>query len=106
MIGGGARISVDVAPYALATERNSIYGLNMVGLRRRRFDSTVLREIKEAFRWVYGSSANVRARAADALAHGTYSSAEARRFLEFFGGGERAFARLHRHAGEDAGAAT
>ena len=35
MIGGGARISRDVAPFTLATERNAMIGLNLVGLRRR-----------------------------------------------------------------------
>jgi UDP-N-acetylglucosamine acyltransferase len=96
MIGGGGRISSDVPPYCLATERNTIYGLNVVGLRRRGFDRQVLREIKAAFRSVLGSSGNPRELARAALAGGEYTSDEARGFLEFFLEGRRTFARTRR----------
>ena len=42
MIGGGARISRDIAPFCLATERNAVIGLNVVGLRRRGLPRDVL----------------------------------------------------------------
>jgi UDP-N-acetylglucosamine acyltransferase len=98
MIGGGGRISSDVPPYCLATERNTLYGLNMVGLRRRAFDRSVLREIKSAFRGVFGSTGNPRELARAALAGGEYTSSEARGFLEFFLEGRRTFARVRRAA--------
>jgi UDP-N-acetylglucosamine acyltransferase len=101
MIGGGVRISSDVPPYCLATERNTIYGLNMVGLRRRGFGRPVLREIKTAFRAVLGSLGNPRELARAALASGEYASVEARAFLEFFLEGKRTFARIRRGASED-----
>lgn len=96
MIGGGARISSDVPPYCLATERNTLYGLNMVGLRRRGFSRPVLREIKTAFRAVFGSIGNPRELARAALESGGYASGEARAFLEFFLEGRRTFARIRR----------
>jgi UDP-N-acetylglucosamine acyltransferase len=99
MIGGGGRISGDVPPYCLATERNTIYGLNMVGLRRRGFGREVLREIKAAFRNVLGSTGNPRELAREALAGGEYTSNEARAFLQFFLEGRRTFSRVRRTDG-------
>jgi UDP-N-acetylglucosamine acyltransferase len=101
MIGGGGRISSDVPPYCLATERNTIYGLNMVGLRRRGFSRPVLREIKAVFRAVLGSVGNPRELARAALASGEYTSGEARAFLEFFLEGRRTFARVRRGGASD-----
>ena len=47
-LGGGARISRDIAPFTLVTERNALIGLNVVGLRRRGFKRDVIEEIKRA----------------------------------------------------------
>jgi UDP-N-acetylglucosamine acyltransferase len=96
MIGGGARISRDIAPFSLATERNAVIGLNVVGLRRRGLKREVLDEIKRAFRTLDVPVGNLREIAAAALQGGSFSSAEARGFLEFFQGGKRGFARTRR----------
>jgi len=101
MIGGGARISRDIAPFCLATERNAVIGLNVVGLRRRGLPRDVLQEIKRAFRALNTPVGNLRAMAAAALQHGSYSSAEARSLLEFFQGGRRGFARPGRGGAGD-----
>jgi UDP-N-acetylglucosamine acyltransferase len=45
---------------------------------------------------------NPRELAAAALAAGTFQSAEATRFLEFFAGGRRGFLRLSATEGDDA----
>jgi UDP-N-acetylglucosamine acyltransferase len=57
-------------------------------------------ELKRAFRVVNVSVGNMRELAAAALASGDYSSAEARRFLEFFSEGRRGFVRARRGAAE------
>jgi UDP-N-acetylglucosamine acyltransferase len=101
MIGGGSRISSDVAPFCLAAERNTIYGLNMVGLRRRGFKREVLSEIKKAFRETFARGGNLRERAAAQIASGRYSSPEARGFLEFLTAGRRTLARVRRDAAAD-----
>jgi UDP-N-acetylglucosamine acyltransferase len=93
MIGGGARISRDVAPFSLATERNAVIGLNIVGLRRLGLTREVVDEIKRAFRALNTPVGNLREIAASTLQRGTFASAEARSFLEFFQGGRRGFAR-------------
>lgn len=101
MVAGLARVALDVPPFAMVAERNEIIGLNLVGLKRRGFSREAIREVKDAFRVVYFSTGNIREVAKARLAAGTETTAEARRFLEFFTGGKRGFARARR---EQAGA--
>jgi len=101
MIGGGARISRDVAPFTLTTERNALIGLNVVGLRRRGLERSVLEEIKRAFHALDAPVGNLRELAAAALRTGAFTSTEARSFLEFFQSGRRGFVRTRRGAGAD-----
>jgi UDP-N-acetylglucosamine acyltransferase len=101
MIGGGARISRDIAPFSLATERNALIGLNVVGLRRRGIKREVVNEIKRAFRAVNAAVGNPRQIAAQILQQTAVMSIEARTFLEFFADGRRGFARTRRGAGGD-----
>jgi UDP-N-acetylglucosamine acyltransferase len=101
MIGGGARISSDVAPFCMAAERNTVYGLNVVGLRRRGFTREVLSEIKQAFRETLACGGNLRERAAEEISSGRYASPEARAFLEFLVAGRRTFARVRQDAAAD-----
>ena len=91
MIGGVSPITCDVPPYCMATDRNQISGLNLVGLKRRGWSRDVIREIKEAYRVVIKPSGNMRTAAAELL--NLAVSAEAKEFLEFFAGGKRGFAR-------------
>jgi UDP-N-acetylglucosamine acyltransferase len=95
MVGGLARITLDIPPFVLAAERDEIVGLNLVGLKRRGFSHEVLAELKECFREVYFDGGNVRQRAQALLGRGG-QSAEVRRFLEFFSGGRRGIARARR----------
>jgi UDP-N-acetylglucosamine acyltransferase len=102
MIGGGARISRDIAPFSMAAERNAVIGLNIVGLRRRGLKREVMDEIKHAFRALNTPVGNLREIAASALQRGTFTSAEARSFLDFFQGGRRGFARARRGSDDTA----
>ena len=61
----------------------------------------VIDEIKRAFRMLNSPLGNLRQIAAATLQSGELSSAEARRFLEFFAGGRRGFARARRSAAEE-----
>ena len=101
MIGGGARISYDVPPFCMATERNALIGLNLVGLRRGGIKGEVFREIKRAFHALNQPVGNLRDLAAAALSAGDYRSAEARSFLEFFAGGRRGFVRTRQAVGAE-----
>ncbi len=101
MIGGGARISQDVPPFCMATERNALIGLNVVGLRRRGVKREVLLDIKRAVHTLDMPVGNLRELAAAALAGGEFNSPEARRFLEFYQGGRRGFVRTRRTGGAE-----
>ena len=49
MIGGHASITRDVAPFIMASERDEVAGLNIVGLRRRGAAATAVSELKRAY---------------------------------------------------------
>ncbi len=58
-IGGGYRVSKDIPPYILAAGEPLKYkGLNIVGLKRRGFNSDIIRELKEIYRVIYRSEYN------------------------------------------------
>lgn len=92
MVAGLARITKDVAPFLLVAERDEVPGLNLVGLKRRGFSREAITEIKASYHRVFSPGGDPRGPAAVALTAGV-KSAEARRFLEFFAGGKRGFAR-------------
>jgi UDP-N-acetylglucosamine acyltransferase len=101
MVGGIARVTRDVPPFTMVAERDELVGLNVVGIRRRGFSKAAVAELKLAFRAVCGPVGKPRELARAALDGGTFTSAEALRFLEFFQGGRRGFLRVRRgDAGE------
>ena len=98
MVAGLARITLDVAPFTMVAERDEVIGLNVVGLKRRGLTRLVIQELKDAFRRVYQTSGNIRLIAAEILSSKDTWAPETRRFLEFFAGGKRGFARPRRGA--------
>jgi len=60
MVGGGFRISKDIPPYTLCGREPICYvGVNIVGLRRRGFDSDVIRNIKDIYDTIYFQGNNI-----------------------------------------------
>lgn len=102
MVAGNASITRDVAHFTMVAERDEIVGFNAIGLRRRGMSRPAIAELKQAFHAVYFTPGNIRVIAADALEDGTFSTPEARRFLEFFSQGKRSFARARRAGMEEA----
>ena len=101
MVAGHAAITRDVPHFTMVAERDDVIGLNTVGLKRRGFSRPAMIELKQAFHDVYFTAGNIRTIAAGLLAGGKFTSPEARRFLEFFAGGKRSFARARRAAGDE-----
>lgn len=91
MIAGLARVTNDIAPFLLMSERNEISGFNLIGLKRRGVTREAIQELKQCYARVFGGG-SLRAHAQALLDAGVHS-AEARRFLEFFLGGKRVVAR-------------
>jgi UDP-N-acetylglucosamine acyltransferase len=102
MVAGNATVTRDVAHFTMVALRDEIVGFNAVGLRRRGMSRAAIAELKQAFHTVYFTPGNIRVVAAEALAEGTFTTPEAKRFLEFFSQGKRSFARARRASMEDA----
>ena len=81
MVQGSSAFGKDLPPFVIAAERNFVFGLNVVGLRRACFSAKDRDEIKAAFRLVYLSGLNISQalERAEAMKFG----APAREFLEF-----------------------
>lgn len=99
MVAGHASITRDVPHFTMVAERDDVIGFNVVGLRRRGFSRVAIAELKAAFQDVYFTPGNIRDVAAARLAATAYETIEAKRFLEFFAGGKRSFARARRAEG-------
>lgn len=100
MVAGNASITRDVPHFTMVAERDDVIGFNVLGLKRRGFSRVSIAELKSAYREVYFTPGNIRDVAAQRLAASAFETAEARRFLEFFSGGKRSFARARRAAGD------
>jgi UDP-N-acetylglucosamine acyltransferase len=81
MVQGSSAFGKDLPPFVIAAERNSVFGVNVVGLRRAGFSAKDRDEIKAAFKLVYQSGLNVR-QALEKAATMKFA-APAREFLDF-----------------------
>jgi UDP-N-acetylglucosamine acyltransferase len=78
---GGSAFSKDIPPFVIAAERNYVFGLNVIGLRRAGFSPKDRDEIKAAFKLIYASGMNI----GDAIKKGAEMKLgdAAREFLDF-----------------------
>jgi UDP-N-acetylglucosamine acyltransferase len=81
MVQGSSSFGKDLPPFVIAAERNSVFGLNVVGLRRAGLSAKDREDVKAAFKLVYLSGLNI----SQALKKATTMnfSAPAREFLDF-----------------------
>ena len=57
---GNSAFSKDIPPYLIGAENNTVFGLNVVGLKRAGYTPETRTEIKEAFKLLYKSGRNTR----------------------------------------------
>jgi UDP-N-acetylglucosamine acyltransferase len=81
MVQGSSAFGKDLPPFVIAAERNFVFGINVVGLRRAGFSATDREEIKQAFKLIYSSGLNT-SQALEKAAMMSFS-APAREFLDF-----------------------
>jgi UDP-N-acetylglucosamine acyltransferase len=81
MVQGSSAFGKDLPPFVIAAERNYVFGLNMVGLRRAGFTLKQRDEIKAAFKLIYLSGLNI-SQALEKAATMKFG-APAREFLDF-----------------------
>ena len=66
-IGAQSMIDADVIPYGMAVgNRARLAGLNLVGLKRRKFDREAIHSLRAAYRMLFSSEGNLRERVEDA----------------------------------------
>lgn len=53
IISGGSRVGLDVPPYVVADGKNTVAGLNLIGLRRRGHSAEDIMDLKACYRAVY-----------------------------------------------------
>ena len=100
MVQGSSGFGKDLPPFVVAAERNSVFGLNIVGMRRAGFSAKDRDQIKEAFKLVYLSGLNT----SQALEKAKTMSlgAPAREFLDFVATSKkRGICPLKRSASDD-----
>jgi UDP-N-acetylglucosamine acyltransferase len=57
MVGGGAMAAMDVPPYAIASgDRAKLYGINIIGLRRRGYTKEKVQLIEKAYKLLFRSN--------------------------------------------------
>ena len=81
MVQGSSAFGKDLPPFVVAAERNYVFGLNVIGLRRAGFSAKEREEIKAAFKLVYLSGLNISQALEKAAT--TKFAAPAREFLNF-----------------------
>ena len=81
MIQGSSAFGKDLPPFVIAAERNSVFGVNVVGLRRAGFSANDRDEIKAAFKLLYMGGLNI-GQALEKAAMMKFG-APAREFLDF-----------------------
>jgi len=81
MVQGSSAFGKDLPPFVIAAERNYVFGLNTVGLRRAGLTGNDRDEIKQAFKLVYLSGLNT-SQALEKAATMSFN-APAREFLDF-----------------------
>ena len=100
MVQGSSAFGKDLPPFVVAAERNSIFGLNIVGMRRAGLNANDRNEIKEAFKLVYLSGLNTSQalQKAETMTFGV----PAREFLDFVASSKkRGICPLKRGTGDD-----
>jgi len=81
MVQGSSAFGKDLPPFVIAAERNSVFGTNVIGLRRAGFSAQDRDEIKAAFKLLYLSGLNI-SQALEKAATMKFG-APAREFLDF-----------------------
>jgi UDP-N-acetylglucosamine acyltransferase len=100
MVQGSSAFGKDLPPFVIAAERNSVFGLNIVGMRRAGLGAKDRDEIKEAFKLVYLSGLNT-SQALEKAGTMTFG-APAREFLDFVAAAKkRGICPLKRGATDD-----
>lgn len=93
MVGGGSGVNKDIPPYSLCGRLPIVFaGVNLVGLRRRGFDSDVIRNIRDMYDVIYYQGYNI-SDALDRVIADFPESEEKKVIVDFIKGSKRGIVR-------------
>ena len=93
IIGGASAVTKDVPPFVMASGNFAkLYGLNLIGLKRRGFADETIQALREAYRIVFRSSMLLSA-AIQKVEQEVEDLPEIRQFLDFIRKSERGICR-------------
>ncbi|MEW6333065.1 MAG: acyl-ACP--UDP-N-acetylglucosamine O-acyltransferase [Thermodesulfobacteriota bacterium] len=93
IIGGASAVTKDIPPYVMAAGNYArLFGLNLIGLKRRGFSDEAIQALKTAYRIVFRSSLLLSA-AIDKIEKEVADLPEIRTFLDFIRKSERGICR-------------
>ena len=100
-LGGGAMVSLDAPPYCVAQgDRARLFGLNLIGLKRRGFGEEQLSALKRAYRTFFAEGLTLK-EATDRTRQEQAASPEAVHLAEFIASSQRGICRPRRNAGQE-----
>ena len=100
-LGGGAMVSLDVPPYCMAQgDRARLFGLNLIGLKRRGFGEDQLGALKKAYRTFFAEGLTLK-EATDRTRQEQAASPEAVHLAEFIASSQRGICRPRRNTGQE-----
>ncbi|MEE9934853.1 MAG: acyl-ACP--UDP-N-acetylglucosamine O-acyltransferase [Deltaproteobacteria bacterium] len=93
MIGGASAVVKDVPPYTIANgNRAKLFGLNLIGLKRRGFADNVIEALKDAYRIIFRSDLLLEV-ALEKAQKEVEDCPEVRHFIQFIENSKRSICR-------------
>jgi UDP-N-acetylglucosamine acyltransferase len=93
IIGGQSAVSLDIPPYVSAAgNRAQLYGLNLVGLKRKGFSDEVISNLKKAYKIIFRSGLTLEASLQQVLAE-MPDAREVQNLVEFIRSSKRGITR-------------
>ena len=93
MIGGASAVVKDVPPFTIAQGNHAkLYGLNLIGLKRRNFPEKTIKALKEAYQIIFRSNLLLE-KALNKAQEEVEDCAEVRHFIQFIKESERGMCR-------------
>ena len=100
-LGGGAMVSLDVPPYCIAQgDRARLFGLNVVGLKRRGFGEEQLAALKKAYRTLFAEGLVLKD-AVERAGKEQAASPEVAHLAEFIASSQRGICRPRGGTGQE-----
>ena len=93
IIGGMSAVAKDIPPFVMASgNRAKLYGLNLIGLKRRGFKEETIKALKVAYKIIFRSSLLLKP-AIEKVKNDVDNLPEIKQFIEFIENSERGISR-------------